>query len=73
MKFVIIMFICSAIEGNKCQEVQTTITHFQDHYDCAVYGYDYSHTLISNFNREFVNKQKAYIQFACKEDLRVST
>jgi|TARA_X000001382_G_scaffold88667_1_gene63458 hypothetical protein len=66
MKYILIMFICSLQSGNSCKFIPTEISEFKDHYDCAVYGYNYSHELISEFSREFVNQYSVYVQFMCK-------
>ena len=73
MDFILVMFICSAIEGNKCQPVPLPLDNFKDHYDCAVFGYDFSHKMISNMSREFINTQGAYMQFVCTETSKVNT
>ena len=67
------MFICSLQSGNACKLIPTDISEFKDHYDCAVFGYDFSHKMISNMSREFINSQGAYMQFVCKEAPKVST
>ena len=68
-----VMFICSVIESNKCQEIPIPITNFKDHFDCVKQGYQSAQDVIVSLSREFVNKQGAYIQFVCKEDSKVST
>ena len=65
VKFVLIMWLCSSVPGNECKVVPTPTTLFADHYECAIYGYEYAHTLFSNFEREFVNEHGAHIKFAC--------
>ena len=73
MDFILVMVICSVIDGNKCQQVPLPLDNFKDHYDCVSFGYDFSHKMITNLSREFVNKQGAYINFVCKETSKVST
>jgi len=73
MDFILIMVICSAIDNNKCHKVTLPLDNFQDHYDCVSFGYDFSHKIISNMSREFVNKQGAYIKFVCEEAPKVNT
>jgi hypothetical protein len=73
MDFILVMVICSVIESNKCHQVPLPLDNFKDHYDCVSFAYDFSHSMITNMSREFVNKQGAYIQFVCKEDSKVST
>ena len=56
----------------ECQ-VPLPLDNFKDHYDCVSFGYDFSHKMITNLSREFVNKQGAYIKFFCEETPKVST
>jgi len=73
MDFILVMVICSVIESNKCHQVPLPLDNFKDHYDCVSFAYDFSHSMITNMSREFVNKQGAYINFVCKEAPKVST
>jgi len=65
VKFVLIMWLCSSVPGNECKVVLTPTILFADHYECAIYGYEYAFNLFSDFEREFVNKHGAHIKFAC--------
>ena len=60
------MYLCSSIPGNTCVSVPTPTMMFNDLYDCTVYGYKYSHELMVDFKREFVNEKKAYTKFMCE-------
>tara|TARA_R100001463_G_scaffold24595_1_gene58561 strand:+ start:180 stop:404 length:225 start_codon:yes stop_codon:yes gene_type:complete len=65
VKFVLLMWLCSSVPGNECKVVPTPTILFDDHYECSLYGYKYSHTLFSNFDREFVNEHSVYAKFTC--------
>jgi len=65
IKIFLFMYICSTTTGNECQLIQTKINEFNDLYDCTVSGYQQSEALISELNREFVNKHGAYTKFMC--------
>ena len=67
MKFLLLMYLCSSIQGNACRQIQVDISQFKDHYDCAIYGYKFAHETISKFDRRFINEYKVYIKFMCKE------
>ena len=68
MKFLLVMFLCSSVLGsNSCKQIEVEISEFKDHYECAINGYKFAHETISEFDREFINKHRAYIQFMCKE------
>jgi len=73
MKYVLILWICSSVPGNECKLFQTPEYLFEDAYDCTVYGYGFSHKLISEFSREFVNEYGAYTKFMCEIDDKTST
>jgi len=59
------MWLCSTVPGNECKQIQTGITEFKDHYDCAVYGYKHSVTTIDNLDKEFINEYLVYTKFMC--------
>ena len=73
MKYILILWLCSGVPGNKCKLLQTSEYLFEDVYDCTVYGYNFSHKLISGFNREFVNEYHAYTKFMCEVDNKLDT
>ena len=54
-KFVLIMFLCSAVPGNECQLIDTPINDFKTYHECAYYGYDYSSILLREFSTDFVD------------------
>ena len=62
------MVLCSGIAGNECRVIPTPKILFDDYHDCILYGYNYSHMLISEFNREWVISMEAYTKFSCKTD-----
>ena len=66
-KFILIMFLCSSIPGNKCKGIPTPIKGFETYRDCAVFGYEYSTEILKNFNAESVNTYKMYTSFSCQE------
>jgi hypothetical protein len=65
-KIILIMYLCSGIPGNRCGTIPTPKVLFNDHYDCMVYGYDYSLDLIKAFDRDWVNEKRAFTKFTCK-------
>jgi hypothetical protein len=67
-KIVLLMVLCSGIAGNECKVIPTPTVLFNDYHDCIVYGYNYSHTLISGFDKEWVISMEAYTKFSCKAD-----
>ena len=67
-KIVLLMVLCSEIVGNSCKVISTPQTLFDDYSSCIVYGYDYSHTLMTTFDPEWINSMKAYTKFSCEVD-----
>ena len=65
MEYLIIMWLCSTVPGNECRQIQTEITEFKDHYDCAIYGYKHSVTTIESFDKDFINEYGVYSKFVC--------
>jgi len=67
-KIVLLMVLCSGVIENSCKAIPTPYILFDDYHDCIVYGYDYSHILMTNFNPEWVNSTEAYTKFSCEPD-----
>ena len=61
------MVLCSGIANNDCKIIGTNEIVFDDYHDCIVYGYEYSHKLMSSFEREWVNSMEAYTKFSCEK------
>jgi len=41
---------------------------FDSYHDCIVFGYDYSHRIMTEFDPEWVDSMEAYTKFSCKKD-----
>ena len=46
------MVLCSGVAQNECKVIPTTEKLFDDYYSCIVYGYSYSHRIITEFDPE---------------------
>ena len=68
IKIVLFMVLCSGIANNQCKVIPTPEVLFDDYSSCIVYGYDYSHTLMTEFDPEWVNSMEAYTKFSCKAE-----
>tara|TARA_R100001244_G_scaffold102579_1_gene76432 strand:+ start:350 stop:574 length:225 start_codon:yes stop_codon:yes gene_type:complete len=66
-KFILIMFLCSSIPGNRCRSIPTPIQSFESYRDCAVFGYEYSTEMLKTFEAEAVNEYQMYTSFSCQE------
>jgi len=68
IKVVLLMVLCSEFAADQCKIIPTPQVLFEDYNSCIVYGYDYSHKLITSFDPEWTNSIKAYTKFSCKPD-----
>jgi hypothetical protein len=68
IKTVLFMVLCSGIAGNQCKVIPTPEVLFDDYSSCILYGYNYSHTLMTTFDPEWTNSVEAYTKFSCKAE-----
>ena len=62
------MVLCSGIANNECKVIPTPTVLFDDYHNCIVYGYKYSHTLMTTFDPKWTNSMEAYTKFSCETD-----
>ena len=67
-KFILIMFLCSGVPGNNCKSIPVPISQFDTYHECAYFGYDYSSTLLREFNPDFVDQYRMFTAFSCQEN-----
>tara|TARA_R100001510_G_scaffold42038_1_gene38400 strand:+ start:379 stop:612 length:234 start_codon:yes stop_codon:yes gene_type:complete len=71
MKWILITYICSVATG-ECPSNSITGFQFNNHYDCVVAGYKYSHNKftkleeLEELEREYIEQKKLVIKFECK-------
>tara|TARA_R100001480_G_scaffold123286_1_gene121732 strand:+ start:198 stop:431 length:234 start_codon:yes stop_codon:yes gene_type:complete len=71
MKWILITYICSVATG-ECSSNSITGFQFNNHYDCVVAGYKYSHNKftkleeLEELEREYIEQKKLVIKFECK-------
>ena len=66
MKYILLMVLCSELANHQCKIIPTPTILFEDYSSCIVYGYEYSHKLMAEFDPEWTNSMKAYTKFSCK-------
>ena len=66
-KIILIMFMCSAVPGNKCVIVPTPLEQFKNTIECNRYGYIYSNEIMNSLSKKFIIKHKVYTKFACEK------
>ena len=67
MKFLLTVYICSAISGD-CYTNPDYPKLFPDHHDCITAGLSDSYEIIyaeGNFNKEDINNNQLYPKFTC--------
>ena len=68
MKIVLILVICSALNGGVCDKGwKKQNMNFQDWDSCMRQGYIDSLQVMDIMGTDFVNKNQTYIKFFCKE------
>mgnify|MGYP006230862399 CR=1 FL=1 len=66
MKFVLILLLCSVIDGKtNCLDPHRVEVEYPDAYDCMLKGYELSHEKTVEIGPEEVNKYNIYIKFNC--------
>tara|TARA_R110000824_G_scaffold153195_5_gene324776 strand:+ start:1414 stop:1668 length:255 start_codon:yes stop_codon:yes gene_type:complete len=66
MKIVLSIIICSAIAG-ECQLPFQNKNVFEEWSSCMYQGYHSSLELLNVMGDEYINSNKIYIKFSCKE------
>ena len=66
MKIVLSLIICSALAG-ECKPPFDHKDLFEDWSSCMYQGYNDSLQLLSVMGDEYINTNKIFINFACKE------
>ena len=67
-KFILLMVFCSGVAQNECKVIPTKEKLFEDYHSCIVYGYSYSHKILTELDPEWVNSMEVYTKFSCKVD-----
>ena len=65
MDYALVLKICSAVALACSNPFQ--INSFNNHYDCAIRGYEISKEIIQDIGRAEVQKDKIVINFGCYE------
>jgi|TARA_R100001460_G_scaffold3675_1_gene10924 hypothetical protein len=66
MVYALVMKICSAVALACSNPIE--IKSFNNHYDCAINGYDVSKEILQDIGRSGVEKDKIVINFGCYEN-----
>jgi hypothetical protein len=66
MVYALVMKICSAVALACSNPIE--INSFNNHYDCAINGYEVSREMLQDIGRINVEKDKIVINFGCYEN-----
>ena len=66
MDYALVLKICSAVALACSNPIE--INSFNNHYDCAIRGYEISKEIIQDIGRAEVQKDKIVINFGCYEN-----
>ena len=66
MSYTLVLKICSSIMLACSNPIM--INHFDNHYDCAIKGYEVSQEILQDIGRIEVEKDKIVINFQCYAD-----
>lgn len=66
MKYVLILYLCSLIDG-QCGGQKVMPFEYPSHYHCAIAGHQSSVNELFAIGKEAVNEGKIAIQFECKQ------
>ena len=70
MKIIILsVIICSALYGN-CQEPYTKNVEYKTWADCMWAGTNDTLTLYQVMGEDYINTNKVFVKFMCKEELK---
>ena len=65
VKYILIIYLCS-VSTQTCNSGTYMNIEYNDHYDCAVAGYDFSKKAIMKMDRDLINKDSLAIKFECR-------
>ena len=66
MKFFLVLYICSSVQGAECKQLPPPTEIFNNYKSCSLYGYYYSYNLINNFSLADATRFKPYTRFSCQ-------
>ena len=66
MKYFLILWVCSAVNGSCLQPPIRDYQLFNTHYECVNVGYSKSLKMVQTMKREVVEKNRLFVAFNCK-------
>mgnify|MGYP003152844868 CR=1 FL=1 len=68
MKFILVMALCSQINGN-CMNPVTDNKQFINFRECVISGYEQSAIVMKSLPIEEVNSKQLYVKFICRPQI----
>ena len=66
MKYILIIWICSLVEGNKCMAPVESPRLYNSWYECSVAAHKDSVSLLQKMGYADVNKYKVGTKYSCR-------
>ena len=71
MKFFLILWVCSAINGSCMLPPLQSSQLFNSHYECVKAGYLEGLQMVQAMGREIIEKQRLFVAFNCKPETSI--
>ena len=71
MKYFLILWVCSALQGTCLSPPITKPIPFHTHYECVNAGYIDGMQLVQAMGREIVEEKRLFVAFNCKPESSV--
>ena len=68
MKYFLLLWVCSAINGSCMLPPLQSSQLFNSHYECVNEGYRAGLEMVQAMGREIIEEQRLFVAFNCKQD-----
>jgi hypothetical protein len=68
MKYFLILWVCSAINGSCMQPPIRNYQPFSTHYECVNAGYVKGLEMVQTMGKEAIEKNRLFVAFNCKSE-----
>ena len=68
MKYLLIMWVCSAVNGSCMQPPIQDHQSFNTHYECITSGYLKGLKMVQTIGKETIEKNRLFIAFNCRPE-----
>ena len=66
MKYVLIIWICSLVEGNQCMAPMESPKLYNSWYECSRTAHKESLLLMTKMGYKYINDKKIALKYSCK-------